>query len=229
MRLAAAHRWPAFENADATTQSTARPRSASSQTTSAFLPPSSMHVFASRRPAVSAISAPGRRGTGEADEVDTRVVDERHPGLGPEALEHVEHPRRQPRLEAEATEPPCGERRVLGRLQHRAVPAEDRRERLPRHVRERCVEGDEERGDPHRATDGEDRSMRHRRGRRPPVGTPPLAGDEEAHLDRGLRLAERELERLARLGRDELARLVAPLAEELGDGADDVPALHRGA
>ena len=58
MRLAAAHRCPAFENAEATVHSTARPRSASSQTTSAFLPPSSMQVFARRRPAASAIARP---------------------------------------------------------------------------------------------------------------------------------------------------------------------------
>ena len=58
MRLAAAHRWPAFENAEASDHSTARPRSASSQTTSAFLPPSSITVFARRRPAASARSRP---------------------------------------------------------------------------------------------------------------------------------------------------------------------------
>ena len=46
-RLADAQRCPAFENADASTHSTARSRSASSQTTSAFFPPSSRHVFVS--------------------------------------------------------------------------------------------------------------------------------------------------------------------------------------
>ena len=58
MRLAAAQRWPAFEKADASVHSTARSRSASSQTTSAFFPPSSITVFARRRPAASAIARP---------------------------------------------------------------------------------------------------------------------------------------------------------------------------
>src|SRR6266545_3811747 len=58
MRLADAQRWPAFEKADATAQRTELSRSASSQTTSAFLPPSSRQTFASRRPAVSEIQRP---------------------------------------------------------------------------------------------------------------------------------------------------------------------------
>ena len=58
MRLAAAHRCPAFENDDASDHSTARSRSASSQTTSAFFPPSSRTTFASRAPARSAIVRP---------------------------------------------------------------------------------------------------------------------------------------------------------------------------
>ena len=57
-RLADAQRCPAFENAAASTHSTARSRSASSQTTSAFFPPSSRHVFASRRAAASLIARP---------------------------------------------------------------------------------------------------------------------------------------------------------------------------
>src|SRR6266545_4948402 len=58
IRLAAAQRCPAFENADASDHSTARSRSASSQTTSAFLPPSSSTTFASLRPPLSAIHRP---------------------------------------------------------------------------------------------------------------------------------------------------------------------------
>jgi len=58
MRLADAQRCPAFEKADASTHSTAGSRSASSQTTSAFLPPSSRHVFASRRAAAALIERP---------------------------------------------------------------------------------------------------------------------------------------------------------------------------
>ena len=58
MRLAEAQRCPAFENADASTHSTARSRSASSHTTSAFLPPSSRQVLASLRAAASLTARP---------------------------------------------------------------------------------------------------------------------------------------------------------------------------
>ena len=67
--------------------------------------------------------------------------------------------------------------------------------------------------------------MRHRRGRRPPVRAPALARDEEPHLDCGVDLSLRERERLARLGGDELARLVTSTAEELGDRANRVSPL----
>ena len=50
MRLPAAQRWPASMNADATACSAASVRSASSQTTSGFLPPSSRQTFASTAP-----------------------------------------------------------------------------------------------------------------------------------------------------------------------------------
>ena len=71
--------------------------------------------------------------------------------------------------------------------------------------------------------------MRHGGGGGPPVRAAALARDEEAHLDRGIRLAERQRERLPRLGGHDLARLLAPVAEKLGDRADDVAALDRSA
>src|SRR5688500_2241970 len=58
IRLPAAQRWPALLNAEPSVQVTAFGRSASSQTINGFLPPSSRQIFASRRPAVSAIQRP---------------------------------------------------------------------------------------------------------------------------------------------------------------------------
>src|SRR5262249_12527392 len=58
IRLAAAQRCPALEKDDASAHSTARSRSASSQTTRAFLPPSSRQTLARRRPACSLIQRP---------------------------------------------------------------------------------------------------------------------------------------------------------------------------
>ena len=70
--------------------------------------------------------------------------------------------------------------------------------------------------------------MRHARGRRAAVGASALARDEEPHLDRRVGLAAGELERLARLLGDDLGRLLAPLAQEQRELADDVAALDGG-
>ena len=135
--------------------------------------------------------AAGRGGAGEADEVDARMLDERQARLASEPLDDVEHARRQARLEAEPREPPRRDRRVLGRLQHGAVTAEDGRERLPGDVRKRRVERDQQRGDADGAPQREHRAVRHRRRRRAAVGAAALSRDEQSHLDRRVGLAAR--------------------------------------
>ena len=70
--------------------------------------------------------------------------------------------------------------------------------------------------------------MRHRRRRRAAVRATALSRDEQPHLDRGIRLAERELLRLSRLLDHDRRGFVATLAEEERELADDVPARHRG-
>ena len=128
-----------------------------------------------------------------ADEVDARDRSTSGiPASGAESLEDVQHTGRQARLEAEAAEPPGRDRRMLRRLQHRAVPAEDRGERLPRDVRQRRVERDQQRGDPDRTTKREHGAVRH--------ATPSSCGRtsaaprrrRRAHLDCGVGLAARE-------------------------------------
>ncbi len=57
-RLPAAHRWPALLNAESSAQWTALSRSASSHTTSGFLPPSSRETFARRWAPATAIFRP---------------------------------------------------------------------------------------------------------------------------------------------------------------------------
>ena len=68
--------------------------------------------------------AAGSRGAGERDEVDARVLDERHPRLGAEPLDDVQHSRRQPRLEAEPPEP---RRRRAARARTASAPRRCRR------------------------------------------------------------------------------------------------------
>src|SRR5205085_9879702 len=54
-----------------------------------------------------------------------------------------------------------------------------------------------------------------------PVQPTPLAGDEEAHLDRGVHLAERELRRLPSLLGDELSRLLPTRPERKRELANE--------
>ena len=110
-------------------------------------------------------------------------------------------------------------------FKHRAVAAEDRGERFPGDVRQRRVERDQERGDADRPSQGQHGSVRHRRRRRTPVRAAALARDEEAHLDGRIGLAAGQLDSLARLGCDDLARLLAPLAQQRGDRPHDVASL----
>ena len=67
-----------------------------------------------------------------------------------------------------------------------------------------------------------DRRGRHRPRR--PQTTPPLAGHEQAHLDRRVGLAARERRSTSRLGRDELRQLLVPLPHRQRDLADEVAA-----
>ena len=63
-------------------------------------------------------------------------------------------------------------------------------------------------GNAERLADGQNRAVRHARRRRATVRAPPLAGDEETHLDGRVGLAERELERLPGLLDDDLRRFL---------------------
>ena len=89
IRLPAAHRWPALLNADSTAACAARSRSASSHTTSGFLPPSSRQVLTSREPVDAGDPPADRRGAGEAEEVDVGL-DERGAGLGAVPVHEVQ-------------------------------------------------------------------------------------------------------------------------------------------
>ena len=194
MRLAAAHRWPAFENA--------RRERPLDCTVEVGVVADDERVLSAelhdrlREPAARRLGeeTAGARRPRERHEIDPAVFRERQPRLRAETLEHVQHPRRQPRLEAQPPEPERRQRRVLRRLQDGRVAAEDRRKRLPRDVRQRRVERDQESRDPDGPAKREDGAVRHRSGCRATVRASPLACDEEAHLDRGVRLAERERE-----------------------------------
>ena len=173
--------------------------------------------------------AAGGRGAGEAHEVDVRVLDERRTGLAAEPVHDVEDAGRDARLERELREERCRSGRVLGRLHHRGVPAEDRGECLPGDVRQRRVEAHDQRRHAERLTQRHDGAVRHARGRRAAVRAASFSRDEEPHLDRRIRLADRERLRLAGLLDHDRGRLVAAFAEEESELADDVSARDGGA
>ncbi len=162
---------------------------------------------------------------GEADDGDTRIFHERLPCLVAVAVDDVEDARRQPRLGREPREGDRGLGRVLGGLQHRRVPAEQRREDLPRNVRDRRVRGDDQAGDAERLADRHRLAVRRRARHRLAVEAATLSGDEVAELDRAVRLALRVLRRLARLGGDERGDVLPVALEQLGDAAQDGAAL----
>jgi hypothetical protein len=66
------------------------------------------------------------RRAGERDEVNLHVPSDRLAGGLAEAGHDLEHARRHARLGGQLCEPQCGERRLLGRLQHDAVAGGER-------------------------------------------------------------------------------------------------------
>ncbi len=139
IRLPDAQRWPALEKAERQVHFTAASRSASSQTTSGFLPPSSSDTFLSSLPQVSPIDAADGGRAGEGDHADQRMLDERRAGLGAETVHQVEDARRQAALCEDRGEEMRRARRLLGALEHDRIAADQRRKGLPAQIGDRRV------------------------------------------------------------------------------------------
>ena len=134
------HRWPVVPNAPHSTPSSARSRSASSNTIIAFLPPISSDSRLCMRPHVSPTMRPV-----SVDPVNEmtgieRMVHDRRAGRLAEAVHELNHFGRQSRLEHDLDEHVPGVRNVFGRLEDARVSAEQRREHLPRRNGHRKVE-----------------------------------------------------------------------------------------
>ena len=170
--------------------------------------------------------ASGFRRAGEADKIDVGGLDERRASLVAETVDDVQDAWGK-ELPTELAEERSRQRRVLRGLQYGRVAAEHGGKDLPRVVRKRRIEGDDQRCDADRPARRQDRSVRHRRSGRAPVQPAPFARDEEPHLDRRVRLAERELDRLAGLLRDELGCLVTPRLQGERDLAHEPATLDR--
>ena len=207
---------------------TALSRSASSQTTSAFLPPSSRQTFARRRARGLVDPAPGRRRAREGDEVDVRMLDERGACLGAETLHHVQHPVPAARPRDTVVAKACADAGVCSDgFSTQALPQRMAGKTFQATFGSGVLNEIRSPATPSGWRTGHHRPVLHRRRRRPPVEAAAFAGDEEAHLDRGVRLAARGVERLARLGRDDLGQLLALLAQGERDLAAHVAARTR--
>ena len=90
----------------------------------------------------------------EAEVVDARVGGQRGPGLRPEPGDHVDHAGRQARLGCQPGEVDRRARRLVGRLEHRAVPGGDGRGHRPAEQLHRVVPGDDVAGDAERLAAG---------------------------------------------------------------------------
>ena len=91
------------------------------------------------RPATSPMARPDGRGAGEAHHVDVRRRDERLPGLGRRAGDHVDDAGGEARLVEDLAEHRDGERVLRRRLHHDGVAHRQRRADLAGHVHDREV------------------------------------------------------------------------------------------
>ena len=171
--------------------------------------------------------AADRGRAGERHDRHAVILDERLSRLVAEAVHDVEQPVGQPRLLRTTREGDGGLRRVLGRLQHRAVAADQRREDLPRDVRDRRVRGDDQPRYAERLAHRLRVAVRGRARHRLAVEASALAGHEVAELDRAVGLAARVVQRLAGLVGDERCDLLAVALEQLRDATQDRAALRE--
>ena len=137
MRVPARHTWPASSNWPAAFVAAAS-RSASANTISGPLPPSSAVNGTMLRAAAPPIGA-GLGRAGEAHAPHAGVGHERRAGLLADALHDVEDAGRQAGLDREVGEQRARQRRPLGRLQHDRGARRQRRRGLPRREHERRV------------------------------------------------------------------------------------------
>ena len=164
---------------------------------------------------------------GEGDDRDVRVADEPLAGLLAVAVHEVDDPVRQARLAEQLDEALGQERRVLRRLQHDGVPADERGRELPGGDRDREVPGRD------RADDADRHPHRHLelvaqlRGRRLAEEAAALAGHVDRHVDRLLDVAAGLREHLAHLAAHQLRQLVLLLLEQAREAEEDVAALGR--
>ena len=133
-----------------------------------------------------------RRGPGEADFVDQPFVErslESCERLLPVGQDHLERPLREAGVQDQLGEGLGDRWRVLGRLPHDRVAAQERRHDVPRRHRHREVPRRHDRGRSDRDPEREELLVGHLRGHCHAVEAPPLAEVERTRVDDLLDLA----------------------------------------
>ena len=171
-----------------------------------------------------------RARAGEADLVDEALLDRPlEPLVGRRALglDDVQHAAGHAAGVEQPRERVAERRRVLGRLPHDRVAAQDRRHEVPGGDGDREVAGGDDRGDADRHPEREELLVRHLRRDGLAVQPPALADEEVAGVDDLLHLAERLGVGLADLARDEARERLLVGLDEAPDVRDHAPAGGR--
>ena len=225
-RLAAVHRCPVVPKPPHRQPSTASSRSASSRTMIAFLPPISRWTFLNDGAAASFTSRPVA-----VDPVNetTRMAgwrDERRAGAGAVAGHEVDHAGRQAGVGQRLHEVDGRERRLLGRLEHHGVAADQGREDLPGGHRDREVPGGDQPAQADRLADRHRELVAQLGRRRLAVEAAALAGHQLRHVDGFLHVAAGLGDDLAHLARHVAREPVLALGEQLRRPEQDVGPLR---
>ena len=212
MRLADVQTWPLFRKRAHAAPGTATSRSASSNTISGSMPPSSRFTRFNCSAARTAILVPTAVDPVNAMHATSRVVHQRRAGLR-SAGDHVDDAVRQVR-QRPLDQPQRRQRRQLRGLDDDGVAGGQRRRDLPAEEQQRVVERHDGRDDAERLLDGEVDLMFGRRRDRRAVR---VARDLRVVLEAGRRpldLVEVLDARLAAFERQQLRQLRAVLAHQ---------------
>ena len=223
----AVQRCPVEKKAPLIAQLTASARSASSSTTSGFLPPISSWNWAQARGALLRDVAAGVDRAREADRGDVGRVEQRLADHRAAPHDQVEDALRHAALLQDVGERPGGARHQVGGLEHHGVAVGERRRDLPGRDREREVPGRDQPDHAERLAVMSTSTPGPHRGHPLAGKAQRLAGEELEDLAGARRLADAFGQRLALLARQQLAELLPALQDLVAGRVEQVEALLR--